>query len=196
MSDCCSLVQLGDKILDRHILTEYFACDLAVCKGVCCKAGSSGAPITQKEVLTIEENFEAIAKELATVNNARLIEHGICYHDGEEWVTTLLENQACAFTAEQQGSYLCAIEIAERKGSCAQNCKPISCSLYPIRVKQSGVFTLLRYDMWDICLPAVENGRRRGIHVYEFLREPLIRAFGQEFYTELKEVGEQLNMQE
>ncbi len=190
MSNCCSLVQLGDKIIDRHILTEYFACDLAVCHGACCYEGASGAPVTAEEITALDEALPVLQPILSPEYYSLLQCEGICYRDTDgDWVTTLVEGKACAFSVERGGCYWCGIELAQREGKLTSPLKPISCSLYPIRTKQTGTFTLLRYDVWDICLPARRRGRQEGIRVYEFLRAPLIRAFGEAFYNELVEVG-------
>lgn len=190
MSKCCSLVQLGDKIIDRRIFTEYFACDLDACHGACCYEGASGAPVTAAEITALDQALTSLQTTLTPEYYSVLQNEGTCYRDAEgDWVTTLVNGNACAFAVERDGSYWCGIELAQHEGKITACLKPISCSLYPIRTKQTGAFTLLRYDVWDICLPACRKGRREGIRVYEFLRAPLVRAFGEEFYNELLEVG-------
>lgn len=190
MSKCCSLVQLGDKIIDRRIFTEYFACDLTACRGACCYEGASGAPVAADEIEALDAALPTLQTTLTPEHYALLQREGVCYRDNEgDWVTTLVEGKACAFAVEREGCYWCGIELAQREGKLSSCLKPISCSLYPIRAKQTGTFTLLRYDVWEICLPACRKGRREGIRVYEFLRAPLIRAFGEDFYVELAEVG-------
>lgn len=194
MSNCCSLIQIEDKIIDRRILTDCFACDLAICKGACCKAGESGAPLTAQEIETLAEILPALNELLPPAQIRLLEEKDVAYRDIDgDWVTTLINGQECAFSVRNNDCcYTCAIETAYLQKRIAHNCKPISCSLYPIRVKQSGAFTLLRYDIWDICTPAQQRGKREGILIYEFLRAPLTRAFGEDFYTMLCDAAIQL----
>ena len=160
---CERLVQLGDKIVDTRILREYFCCDLSTCRGACCLEGESGAPVNAEEIIGLEEEYDQYAAGL-TERGRRAIEmDGVAWRDADgEWVTTLANGAECRVR------------------------KPLSCHLYPIRVGHSGQFTLLKFDDWDICQGAREYGQKLGLRVYQFLREPLIRAFGEEFYQELE----------
>lgn len=188
MSSCCSLLQWEDKIVDRRILTDYFACDLECCHGACCRAGDAGAPLSTEEIGNMYDALPYLQGHLPSEHFALLEEKGVGVRDLDGgWATPLMPSSgACAFSLRRDGCLWCSMECAERAGalpqSVARPVKPLSCALYPIRLRRSGVFTLLQYDVWDICDAARERGAREGIHVYEFLRTPLIRAFGEEFY--------------
>ena len=82
------------------------------------------------------------------------------------------------------GCAFCAIEKAFRDGK-IDYMKPISCHLYPIRVDNYGEFISLNYHEWDVCKSAVCLGKKEGLPLYKFLKEPLIRRFGQDWYDEL-----------
>ena len=183
---CERLVQLGDKIVDTQILREYFCCDLSTCRGACCLEGESGAPVNAEEIIGLEEEYGQYAAGL-TERGRRAIEMGgVAWRDADgEWVTTLAGGAECAFATAENGVYSCGIERAWNAGKCRVR-KPLSCHLYPIRVGHSGQFTLLKFDDWDICQGAREYGQKLGLRVYQFLREPLIRAFGEEFYHDLE----------
>ncbi len=197
MSKCCSLLQWGDKIVDRRILTDYFACDLTACHGVCCEAGDAGAPLTTEEMGGLLDALPYLRPYLSSAHLALLDEKGVGEREeGGGWVTPCHPiSGACAYSFVEKGCCLCAIERAERGGalppSVAQPLKPLSCALYPIRLRRSGAFTLLRYEEWSICDAARARGAREGIHVYEFLRAPLIRAFGAAFYSWLASLDSQ-----
>ncbi|PIE84276.1 MAG: hypothetical protein CSA07_02750 [Bacteroidia bacterium] len=192
MARCSRLIQLGDKIVDAQILRAYFACDLSACHGACCLEGDSGAPLESREIVALDDALEALKPLMSHEGAAAVGQGGVCFRDGDgDWVTTLVRGKECAFSFREGDCYLCAVERGLREGKSPAQ-KPLSCALYPIRVGRSGAFDLLRYDRWEICEPAVENGRRQGIRLYEFLREPLVRAFGEAFYEELAAAAEGL----
>lgn len=202
MGRCTKVVQLGDYLVDTSLVREYFSCDLSLCGGACCVEGSDGAPLTHKEVEALEEHREALAPHLSEGGRQVLMREGVCYRDGEgEWVTTLQEGGTCAFAVSTKlegggRGVLCAIEkvrLSVGQGGVLE--KPISCALYPIRVWRQGVLTALRYDRWSICDGARIRGEALGVKVYEFVRAPLIRAFGESFYQELQVLDRELSQQ-
>ncbi|PID89839.1 MAG: hypothetical protein CSA97_05980 [Bacteroidetes bacterium] len=186
------MIQLGDKIVDAQILRAYFACDLSACRGACCFEGDSGAPLETEEIVALDESLEMLKPLMSREGVEVVNREGVCFRDGDgDWVTSLVRGNECAFSFQEGGCYLCAVERGLREGkSDAQ--KPISCALYPIRVGRSGAFDLLRYDRWEICEPGVANGEQLGIRLFEFLREPLVRAFGEEFYEDLARAADEL----
>lgn len=192
MSSCKRLIQIGDKIVDSRILRSYFACDIAACGGACCREGSSGAPLEVSEIEALEAELPQISAMLPA-EAQQALQGGAAYRDGDgDWVTQLVDGAQCAFAVHDDTGYRCAIELQQRQGLCRVR-KPISCHLYPIRVGRSGAFTLLRYDVWDICAPARALGERLGMKVYQFLREPLVLAFGEAFYHDLGRADEMLD---
>jgi len=196
------ILQIGDVLLSSDIFTEEFCCDLDVCKGACCVEGDAGAPVTLDEVMEIENSLEAAWEELSASAQAVIDLQGVAYTDREgDLVTSIVGGKDCVFTVHEdlqlegrtiEGCCLCALEKAYRAGRC-QFCKPISCALYPIREKTFSDGSVgLNYHRWEICECGRRKGRELHLKVYEFLREPLIRRFGEDWYQELCEVARQL----
>jgi hypothetical protein len=187
------LVEIGNKIISADIFKKKFVCDLIRCKGACCVEGDTGAPLTKEEVEILSANYLKI-KPFLTPEGIQVIEqNGVSCLDKEgEHLTQLVSNGACAFVYYNENQHaLCAIEKAYLDGKIDQ-IKPISCSLYPIRVKKFHEFTALQYDEWSICQSACSQGALLGIPVYKFLRTSLVRAFGQDFYNELELIEKEL----
>lgn len=199
------IIEIQNILVSSDILTEHFCCDLTKCKGRCCIEGDAGAPVTLDEVMTIENTLDTIWPDLSASAQTIIDRQGVAYTDQEgDLVTSIVNGKDCVFTCYDNididgetvsNCCLCAIERAQRNGrlSLEGGLKPLSCSLYPIRVKQFRNGTVgLNYHRWDICRDAVSKGREQHIKVYQFLREPLIRAFGQEWYDELCQVAQQI----
>ena len=180
------MLQIDDTIISLDILEKKFVCDISICKGECCVQGDSGAPLEDDEILIIEENYEKIKPYLIEKGIKAIKKHGVWFTDSEgEKVTTLVNNKECAFTVFEDGIAKCGIEIAHRNGD-IDFLKPISCHLYPIRVKEYSDFKAINYNSWDICSSAVRNGDFLGTPVYKYLKEPLIRKFGEDWYKDLE----------
>jgi hypothetical protein len=190
------LVEINNKIVSTQIFERQFVCDLNACKGACCIEGDGGAPVTEEEVKIIEQNLEQIIPYMRPEGIKAIETSGIVYHDEDfEPATTLVNGKECAFVYfDKSNTAKCAIEKAQREGK-IDFIKPISCHLYPIRTKQFSDYTALNYEKWDICEPACACGEKLDIPVFKFLKEPLIRAFGQEFYEELEIVSKELHDQ-
>ena len=188
------LVEIGDKVVSSQIFEKKFICDLAACKGACCIEGDAGAPLTIEEVSILEDDLEAIKPYMREEGLKAIDEQGVFYMDQDnEPVTTLVNGAECAFVFfDDQGITKCSIEQAHKEGKTDFK-KPISCHLYPIRVKQFDDFKALNYDKWDICSPACACGDELNVPVYKFLKEPIIRAFGAPFFDELEIVNKELN---
>lgn len=185
-----SILQVGDVLLSSDILTENFCCDLEACGGACCIEGDAGAPITKAEEAELERVLPAVWHDLDPRAQKVLNKQGVSYLDPDgELVTSIVGGKDCCFTCyDEKGICLCATDRAHRQGRINWS-KPISCYLYPIREKQlSNGLTALNYDRWAICHPAVKLGRELKLPIYQFLREPLIRRFGESWYTELEEL--------
>ena len=193
--DFGTLIEIGDILVSEEVVLEYFACDYAVCKGQCCIVGESGAPLKEEELELLERDYAVYSPLMRPEGRAAVAAKGFFEIDRDgDLVTPLVDgSEECAFCHfGQDGSCYCAIERQFDKGLCRFK-KPISCSLYPIRVVELGGGRLgLNLHRWHICAPAYEKGRREGIRVYEFLRGPLTEAFGEEFYSALSVAAKML----
>ena len=186
-------------LISTAILTERFCCDLEACGGACCIDGDAGAPVTPDEIAEIEEALDAVWPQMSASAQAVVDRQGVAYTDPEgELVTSIVAGKDCAFTyydklpGIERTCCLCALEKACREGR-SRFLKPISCALYPIREKRfAGGLVGLNYHRWAICEPAVRKGRELDLPLYRFLREPLIRRFGQDWYDELCQVADEL----
>lgn len=188
------IIEVGDVILSTEILTECFCCDLEACKGQCCVEGDSGAPLTMDEVEHLESVLDDVWPDLSAKAQSLIDTQGVAYTDCEgDLVTSIVNGKDCVFTCySPDGCCFCATDKAFREGR-THWCKPISCALYPIRERRlSHGLVGLQYHRWDVCRPAVKKGRELQLPIYQFLREPLIRRFGQAWYDELCDVAEQL----
>lgn len=182
-----TIIEIGDILVSEDVVLEFFACDYAACKGKCCIVGDSGAPLQEEELEPIEAAYPVFSPLMRPEGRAAVQAKGFFEIDRDgDLVTPLVPgSEECAFCHFQDGSCFCAIERQFDKGLCSFK-KPISCSLYPIRVVDLGGGRKgLNLHRWDICKEAYEKGRREGIRVYEFLRGPLTDAFGEEFYSAL-----------
>lgn len=178
------------KLIDESLLKEEFMCNLSACKGACCWEGDWGAPLESNELSILEEIFEAV-KPYLPAKSLAAIEHKGLYHfyeDPKEYGTSLLDNGACVFMVyDDKGVAHCGIEQAYNDGKTNFK-KPLSCHLYPVRISTTAgtQFEHLQYDKWDICSAACKKGKQHQMPVYRFVKEALIRKYGQGFYDELE----------
>lgn len=176
-----------DKLVSDDIIEEHFLCNLKVCKGACCWEGDYGAPLANSERQILEEILPKLQPYLSAENWELINQKGtaIYYEDAEDYGTPLMKNGACVYmTYDNAGIAQCGIEQAYNDGITTFK-KPISCHLYPIRVTQEPGFEALNYDRWDICNAACSLGKKEQLPLYKFLKEPIIRQYGQNFYDEL-----------
>ena len=187
------IIEIGKILVSSDLLEKQFVCDLNACKGACCVEGDDGAPINQDEIDLLEEHLDAVKPYMNQAGIDVVDEQGVFYMDRfNEPVTSLVNDKDCAFvTLDNNGITKCGIEQAHREGKIPFN-KPISCHLYPIRVSKFSTFESLNYDRWSICDPACSLGEQLQVPVYKFLKEPIIRAYGHSFFTELENVDEQM----
>lgn len=177
---------IKDTLVSLDIIERCFVCDLTVCKGQCCIDGDAGAPLLPEEKKEIDDNLEKILPLLTPGGRKAVIEEGTAYFDRDaDLVTTLVENANCAFTVfDENGICLCALEKGFREGI-LPDLKPSSCSLYPVRLKKVGNMTALNLHRWKICSCAEKNGKKLGIPAYKFLKNSLVKKFGQDWYDQL-----------
>lgn len=187
------MIQIDDVVISLDVLREKFICNLAACKGSCCIEGDAGAPVELDEVAKLEEVLPVIWEQLSPEARAVIDRQGVVYTDEEgDLVTSIVNNKDCVFTAyDEKGCCYCAIEKAYREGK-TDFYKPVSCHLYPIRVENFGPYKAVNYHRWDICKAAVLLGKKQGVAVYQFLKEPLIRKFGEAWYAELEDAVREL----
>ena len=180
------MLQVEDKLVSSDLASEMFACDLSRCKGACCVEGDLGAPLEEEELAILAEIYPKVKPYLREQGIAAIEEQGTHVRDFTDGDSTpLVRGRECAYAIfDEKGVALCGIEAAYEAGEIEFR-KPISCHLYPIRITQTRHFEALNYDRWHICSPACSRGKAEGIKVYEFLREALIRKYGEEFYENL-----------
>lgn len=187
------IIDIEGVLVSSEIFSTFFLCDLGACKGACCIEGDSGAPVTPEEERLMKDAFPIISKYLRKEVITVIEDEGVAYSDEDgDRVTTLYRGAECAFTCfEHDGSARCSFEKGHTEGISPCFYKPLSCHLYPIRVTPVGDTVALNYHRWKpICEPARKLGREKGVRLYRFLRDPLIRAFGEEWYAELSEAAE------
>jgi hypothetical protein len=178
----------GKTVISTDVEKEMFVCDLLKCKGACCVEGDLGAPLEEDELDEIDKVLELVKPYLNEKAISVLESEGGYIIDEEgDYSTTTIDNKECAFAYYDENKILkCSIEQAWKEGKTDFR-KPISCHLYPIRIQKLDEFLALNYDRWSICSPACSNGKALKVPLYKFLKEALIRKFGQEWYDELVE---------
>lgn len=183
------MILIGNTVISDDIKEQFFVCDLDKCKGACCVEGDSGAPLEDEETQIIEDIYP-IVKDYITQEGRNAIEKQgtwVIDKDGDKGTPTIGDNRECAYALYDEKRILkCGIEQAYLDGKITYK-KPISCHLYPIRVKKYDDFEALNYDRWDICSAACVLGSKLGVPVYKFLKDALIRKFGEDWYAELVE---------
>jgi hypothetical protein len=187
------MIQVDDKILSELLFERKFVCDLEKCKGACCVEGDAGAPLEEDELQELEKAYPIVKKYLSEKAQKAIEKNGLYTKDEDgEWVTALVDGKECVFTVfDENGMASCGIEKAYLNNEINFK-KPVSCHLYPIRVAKYHTFEAINYHHWDLCTDACVLGEQLGVKVYKFLKEPLIRKYGQEFYSELEKIDEAL----
>ena len=186
------MIQIGDKIISRELFENHFICHLEKCEGNCCVFGDSGAPLEDHEAEALSKDMEKILPYMRAVGKRAAKEQGawVIDNDGDK-VTPLVGREECAFVVFEDTTARCAIEQAFDEGSISFQ-KPVSCHLYPIRVGKLKHGIALNYHQWSICEPARILGKKEGLPVFRFLKDPIVRVYGDEFYKELEIVYSEL----
>ena len=181
------MLQIDDTIISLDLFDEKFICDLASCKGECCIEGDDGAPLELEEVKIIEDILPIIWDDLTDASKKVILKQGVSYIDvDDEPVTSIVNGAECVFTyTDASGICKCAIEKAYREGK-TDFYKPISCHLYPVRLQKYEKYTAVNYHRWNVCDCARTLGKKEDLVVYKFLKEPLIRQFGNDWYEQLE----------
>lgn len=186
------MIQIENTLVSEEILERKFVCNLNACKGACCVEGDAGAPLTDEELDELENVFEVVKPYLSEQSIAALEEDLYTVDADGDYVTKLVDNRECAFVFyDEENCTKCAIEQAYLDGKTTFK-KPISCHLFPVRLSKISDYTAVNYAYWDICDAACELGEKLGVKTYQFLKEPLIRKFGEAWFNELTLVDELL----
>lgn len=189
------MFQVGNAIVSDEILENEFVCNLSACKGQCCVDGDAGAPLDKEETAILDQIYDKVKPYLRQEGIASIENQGkwIIGEDGD-YETPLVNGSECAYVIFDGKTALCAIEQAYNEGVVDYK-KPISCHLYPIRIKEYSQFSAVNYHHWHICDNACSLGKELEVPVYKFLKGPLIRKFGEDWYKELEQVAIQWKAQ-
>ena len=189
----CKMIQIGKTLVSEEIIDTDFVCNLNACKGQCCIDGDAGAPLEEEELAIMEEIFPKVKPYLRQEGLQAIEEQGIytTNEDGEH-ETTLIDGKDCAYVIyDDKNTALCAIEEAYNQGDISWK-KPVSCHLYPVRVREYTEFYGVNYDKWSICDDACVLGKELQVPIYKFVKQALIRKFGEDWYAELEKVAANL----
>ncbi|WP_372755779.1 DUF3109 family protein [Labilibaculum sp.] len=187
------MLQIGKAIVSLDVIEKKFICDISKCCGACCIEGDSGAPLEEDEKKIIEDIYPDIKDYLTEKGIAEIEKQGTSMIDSDDdLVTPIINGKECVYTIFENGVAMCGIEKAFLDGKISFR-KPISCQLYPIRIEKYAEFDAVNYNKWEICKPARELGFKNGTPVYVFLKEPLIRKYGKEWYEELQYAAEHID---
>lgn len=188
------MIEVGGHLVSEELIKENFICHLEKCKGACCIEGDSGAPLNEDELVILESIYPKVKPYMTAKGIEAIEQQGTSVKDFEgDYTTTCVDtNKECAYVTWENGITKCAIEKAYEDKVIDWK-KPISCHLYPIRLTQYAEFDMLHYDRWSICSDACNFGNEHQVKVYQFLKEPLIRKYGEDWYKELEENINALN---
>ena len=186
------MIQIEDTVISELLLEKKFVCNLNKCMGACCVEGDAGAPLTENELTALEKVYPLTKKYLSQKNIEALEQDLYTIDDDGEYVTQLANGEECAFVYyDEKGITKCSIEQVYLEGETDFK-KPISCHLFPVRLTKYKNFTAVNYAYWDICDDACTLGEQLGVKTYQFLKEPLIRRFGEDWFKELELIDQHL----
>ena len=181
------MIAIGKALVSEDVIEKQFVCDLHACKGACCVKGDYGAPLEKEELPILDDIYEKVKPYLREEGIKAIEKQGkYLLYEKKEWVTPLVKGKECAYTIFEKGIAKCGIEKAYYEGKIEWK-KPISCHLYPIRItKQKNGLEAVNYDRWNICNPACKLGDSLKVPVFKFLKDSLIRQYGEDWYKELE----------
>ncbi len=188
------MILIDNTVISDDIAEKFFVCDLLKCKGACCVEGDLGAPLEVDELAILDQVFDQVKPYLSAEGLAVIEAEGKYVKDWEgDFSTPVIEGRECVYALyDEKGILKCGIEQAYLDGKIDFR-KPISCHLYPIRITKYEEFDALNYDRWHICSDACSHGEQLGVPLYQFLKGPLIRRYGEEWYEALvQEINERL----
>lgn len=181
------MIEVGNVLVHEDIIKNDFVCNLNKCKGICCVDGDSGAPLRERETKILQEIYPKVKPYMTERGIQTIEERGthVVDIDGELTTPCVDGNKECAYVTWDNGITKCAIEKAYEEGAIDWK-KPISCHLYPIRTTHYPSFDVLHYDRWHICSDACTLGKELRVPIYQFVKEPLIREYGEDWFKELE----------
>lgn len=182
------MILIDDKLISDDVLQKEFVCNLSACHGMCCVKGDAGAPLEDDEVPILERIYPQVKPYLPESGQKTIEKKGVAVRDHDEYETPLVNGNECAYVIMEGETAACGIEKAYLDGKVDFR-KPISCHLYPIRISVSPLYEVLNYDVWPICSPACTLGKELKVPVYKFLKAPLTRKYGEQFYARLEEIA-------
>lgn len=179
------MIEIGKALVSLDVFQKQFVCDLAACKGACCVHGDAGAPVEDHERALMDEALDAVLPYMRPEGVIAVAEQGTTVIDSDGDITTPLVNGGeCAYVSfDSDGTAKCAFEQAHRAGKTSFY-KPVSCHLYPIRIKTYRNFEAVNYDKWDICKPACDCGEKLSVPVYKFVKNALLRKYGEAWFEQ------------
>ncbi len=189
------MILIDDILISDDVIEKQFVCNIKKCKGICCVEGDSGAPVEKSETKILKKIYPKIKKYLIPEGVKAIEAQGTFVDEPDDeytpYATPLIDGGACAYVNyEKDGTITCGIEKAWKDGVTDFR-KPISCHLYPIRIKPMETVTAVNYDVWDICSDACTLGKKLKVPVYVFVKDALIRKFGEDFYAALDQAAKQ-----
>jgi hypothetical protein len=182
------MLVIDNIVVSDDIFKQYFVCDLSYCKGICCIEGDAGAPLEEEEISILEDCLDEIKPFMTEKGIDVIIQGGVFDYDMDGiLVTPLINDKECAFVYFEGGIAYCAIEKAYMNGKIDFQ-KPISCHLYPIRITKHNCYERLNYHQWEVCNHARMNGKKLQISVFDYLRVPLIRKYGEAWIKKVEKI--------
>ena len=182
-----TMIRIGNTLISDDILEQFFICDIEICKGACCVEGDLGAPLEKEELIDLEKNYDKIKPFLSDEGQNAIEKQGLYILDFEgDYSTSTIGGKECAYAIyDDNGCLKCGIEKAYEAGIIDFK-KPISCHLYPVRISKNKTNIAVNYDQWHICNSACLLGEKLKVPVYKFLKEALVRKFGEIWYKQLE----------
>lgn len=180
------MFRVGDTILSEDIATAKFACDVTRCNGACCVVGESGAPLSKKEIPVIKKAFRKLKNELRPEAVQAVEDEGLIQGDEKNGFEISCVNEGeCVFVDyDDRGIAECTIQRAYYQKRLNWE-KPISCHLYPVRLKKIGGMEFANFEyIPELCSAGCANGKENGIYLSDFLESALVRRYGREWFDQ------------
>lgn len=180
------MFQIGKTLVSEALFEQAFTCDISACKGACCVEGEAGAPLELDEIEQLKAHWHEVKPHLTPEGINALEIQGVATQNAfKDWETPLIDGKACAYiNYNDKGVAQCGIEQAQRNGDTTLQ-KPISCHLYPVRIKNYSAFVAVNYHEWSICSSGCDLGAALERPLYQFVEKALVRKFGKAWYDAL-----------